>query len=146
MEAFLMTCANFNLQTNSIFSSQSPSWPFGPLFQMQYQRSWPSLCTGTSTTRSTWNRQWRAYSSPRNCTAGRAAWSFAAMPSNLYWDTTPSSRPWPRKACTSPTRTDWWLRGIWLACPYIWWVDALTTHKPAAGTRKYSLNQPISTS
>ena len=90
---------------------------------MQYQRSWWSLYTGTSTTRSTWSLPWPACSSLQSCTAGPGAWSSAVMPSNLCWDTTPSSRLWLRKACTWPTRTDWWRREIWPARPYTWWVD-----------------------
>lgn len=90
---------------------------------MQYQRSWLSLYTGTSTTRSTWSLRWPACSSLRSSTAGRGAWSSAAMPSNLYWGTTPSSRRWPRKACTSLTRTDWSPRGIWPARLYTWWAE-----------------------
>lgn len=91
--------------------------------QTRYQRSWWSLYTGTSTTRSTWSLLWPACSSLQSCTAGPGAWSSAAMPSNLCWDTTPSSRLWLRKACTWPTRTGWWRREIWPARPYTWWVD-----------------------
>lgn len=91
--------------------------------QTRYQRSWWSLYTGTSTTRSTWSLPWPACSSLQSCTAGPEAWSSAAMPSNLCWDTTPSSRLWLRKACTWPTRTGWWRREIWPARPYTWWVD-----------------------
>lgn len=96
---------------------------------MQYQRSWWSLSTRTSTTRSTWSLQWPACSSLQSFTAGQGAWSSAVMPSNHYWDTTLSSRPWRRKACMSQTRTDWLLRETWPAHPYIWWVEILTRHE-----------------
>lgn len=92
--------------------------------QTQYQRSWLNLYTGISTTRSTWSLRWPACSSLQSSTAGLGAWSSAVMLSNLYSDTMLSSRPWPRKACTSLTRTGWWLRGIWPARLYTWWADA----------------------
>ncbi len=95
------------------------------LLQTVFQKTWASPSTGTSMSRSTWSLRWWACCCQLSCTAEQEVWFWRATPLNLCWVMTPSSRLWLRRACTSPTRRDWWPRETCRRNPFRWWENLL---------------------
>ncbi len=95
------------------------------LLQTVFQKTWASPSTGTSMSRSTWSLRWWACCCQLSCTAEQEVWFWRATPLNLCWVMTPSSRHWLRRACTSPTRRDWWPRETCRRNPFRWWENLL---------------------